>query len=50
MTSAIQPVLSKVGLLGSNIAKTGEDVTNFVNWVNNYINDGIQAINGIGFL
>ena len=29
MTSAIKSVLSKVGLLGSNIVKTGEDVTTF---------------------
>ena len=29
MTSAIQPVLGKVGLPGSNLDSTGEGVTNF---------------------
>ena len=50
MPSAIKSVLNKVGLSGSNIAKTGHYVTTFFNQLNNYINDGIQAINGIGFL
>ena len=48
--SALQPLLRRVGLLGSNIANTGEDVTLFFNLLDNSINAGAQEISGIGFL
>ena len=50
MTSSLQSVLRKVGLSGSNIDKTGEDVTSFLNLLNNYFNAGVQSINGISSL
>ena len=48
--SVLQSVLIKVSSPGSNIAKTSEDITTFLNLLNNFINAGAQSINEFGFL